>query len=354
MVEVLRTDWKAIRSNNLGVKSGSGVRGDVTMQKLHQWVQELHTLCITEGEAAAAVGRCARRMPPKELQQLQMMLDAADHSELSDFVRVLVFNVSDLFATAPVDILRPYSHLASSSPRAAAGTASSPRGGASAAAGGSDGGDTVAGALPGCGRRPQRDEFIRFAGYLPEGHKLSATAQALYESRRPPVPHSAAEDGSDQGEDAGAVALRRYPLRDVLGPCDLIKAIRGEGPPPPEQTYPDIQRTWREKTHTVNRDPLLDAVTMGDPVLAYSRVPEVRVRAAALAAAAALVRAERAAVEKGSSRRTREGSARSALGAMSRESSRMLVSSMSGIDQGSAGAQVLKVHHKAPDSRLAS
>jgi hypothetical protein len=133
-----------------------------------------------------------------------------------------------------------------------------------------------------------------------------------------------------------------YPLRDVLGPCDLILAIRGDGPPPPEQMYPDIQQAWREKTHTVIRDPLLDAVTMGDPVLAYSRVPEVRVRAAAIAAAAAVLKAEKAAAEKAASggRRARENSARNVglpRAPLSRQPSRMLMTNTSGL---AAGAQI--------------
>jgi hypothetical protein len=125
ILKVLDEDWRRIRSLNLGepmqetlrrmhtplpapppthkrshacsqtgVRSGTSIGDSLLLQKLHHWVRELHGLCITQPEAADALGALCRQLEHSDMQQLQVMLDTSGHSELSDFVRLLVFNVS--------------------------------------------------------------------------------------------------------------------------------------------------------------------------------------------------------------------------------------------------------------------
>lgn len=55
-----------------GVKSGTGIVDELILQKLNQWVKEMHMLCISKEDASEALGRAARQLDPGDLQQLQV------------------------------------------------------------------------------------------------------------------------------------------------------------------------------------------------------------------------------------------------------------------------------------------
>ncbi|MEW5309561.1 MAG: hypothetical protein WDW38_001442 [Sanguina aurantia] len=103
LLRALQDEWPRIRNSNLGVLSGTAVVEDLVMRKIQAWATELHTLCITYGEAAALVGEFARRLGAAHMQQLQVMLDVTDHSSLADFVRLMVYNTSNPLAKEALD-----------------------------------------------------------------------------------------------------------------------------------------------------------------------------------------------------------------------------------------------------------
>lgn len=103
----------------------------------------------------------------------QVMLDTANHPELSDYIRVMVFNTTDPFASIPVDISKV--SMARGSPRAGrrgqSQTLMKPLSSNDA-----EGSRHI-------GPKPAREASIRFTGFLPEEHALTKIAKQLHQAR---------------------------------------------------------------------------------------------------------------------------------------------------------------------------
>eukprot|EP00195_Chlamydomonas_chlamydogama_P015464 CAMPEP_0202897774 /NCGR_PEP_ID=MMETSP1392-20130828/6460_1 /ASSEMBLY_ACC=CAM_ASM_000868 /TAXON_ID=225041 /ORGANISM="Chlamydomonas chlamydogama, Strain SAG 11-48b" /LENGTH=487 /DNA_ID=CAMNT_0049583517 /DNA_START=189 /DNA_END=1652 /DNA_ORIENTATION=+ len=295
LIQLLENEWKSVRSLNLGVKSGTSVAEELVIRKIQQWVQELHTLCISKEEAAKAVGKAARKLERSELQQLQVMLDVTDHHALSDFIRLMVYNTSEPFASVPIDHLE---HL--NRHKAASKTGRQSRSSGTGKAG------------TGFGRTrpaPERDEVLRFAGYLPEDHPLVQTAYGLYLMRLPgeEASRAASREAQERGASGRrqAMDLANDPVAKSMGPFELRSLLRS-APPPPEEVpiYNDVEHHWRNTTHTVLRDETLGCVMISDPLPPWLKLPEYKVKA---------MEAEKAAKQKEAMAARIYGSGRSGL-----------------------------------------
>lgn len=103
----------------------------------------------------------------------QVMLDTANHPELSDYIRVMVFNTTDPFASIPVDISKI--STGRGSPRAG-------RRGQSQALLNPLSSNDAEGSRH-IGPKPAREASIRFTGFLPEEHALTKIAKQLHQAR---------------------------------------------------------------------------------------------------------------------------------------------------------------------------
>ena len=171
---------------------------------------------------------------------MQVMLDAAGHEELTDFLRITRFNTTNPFADKPIGVIEKINPV------------SSRMGGVSTRSRAS-----VALSLPNRRTRsPIREgEHIRFAGFLPESHALSQTAYRLYQSRLPQ--DEAQSNGGEIDEaflaaeaerESVAAALRSYreayPV-DILGPCNLRERLQPRRSKTPQLEYADMEVRWR-------------------------------------------------------------------------------------------------------------
>ncbi|GLC35766.1 hypothetical protein PLESTB_000492000 [Pleodorina starrii] len=174
LTEVLRTEWRRIKSSNLGVLSGTAVVEELLLRRIQSWAGELHMLAISTCAAAERLGALCRAMDGTELQQLLVMFDQTGHPDLSDFVRVMVFNTSDPAAKEVVGDLRALRAANSAGRRGRSSSGSFRR--------------RAAPPPPPPPRFlvpvPDDPAAMRFAGLLPEGHRLVAGAHAAAERRR--------------------------------------------------------------------------------------------------------------------------------------------------------------------------
>jgi hypothetical protein len=145
-------------------------------------------------------------------------------------------------------------------------------------------------------QKPSRNEAVRFTGFLPEGHAWSQAAYRLYSSRYHPVEEKSVSTASDGDFNADAereaAALRSYP--EILGPCNLIDAIRPPRSKTPVPGYAevDIEARWRETIHTVDKDVILNKIIITKPFPVWEIQPQFKQRAAAAAVAAAAASAK--------------------------------------------------------------
>eukprot|EP00198_Chlamydomonas_reinhardtii_P014016 XP_001703353.1 predicted protein [Chlamydomonas reinhardtii] len=105
-MEVLRSEWRSIKTTNLGVLSGTAVVEELLLRRISAWARELHMLAITHASASERLAALCRGMSTQELQQLQVMFDVTGHPELSDYCRLVVYNTADPNAKAVVGDLR--------------------------------------------------------------------------------------------------------------------------------------------------------------------------------------------------------------------------------------------------------
>ncbi|GAX79775.1 hypothetical protein CEUSTIGMA_g7215.t1 [Chlamydomonas eustigma] len=273
LIDLVQTEWKTIRALNLGVRSGTGIIDDLLLQRVHQLVQGLHMLCITSEEAAAMISKMARTLPLHDFQQLQVILDAADHPELSDYLRIMVFHTTDPFALKPLGLidkqppktegLRPQSQR----PRPL-------------------GQHTLAPSHATNCTLNTRNELVRFTGMLKEDHALSRTALQLYKSR---LPDLQGPDGGMQEQRrevteeekqaaAAAAALKGYNLLDTIGPFNIRQSLAPLTSKPPVVEYPDMEARWRATTHTVDQDVLLNNIVIDNPMPVWVHMPQYKQR----------------------------------------------------------------------------
>uniref|UniRef100_A0A383W4I5 Uncharacterized protein n=1 Tax=Tetradesmus obliquus TaxID=3088 RepID=A0A383W4I5_TETOB len=88
--QLLLSEWQTIRGANLGVKSGTSILEDVLLLQLNQLATHLHTLAVSDQEAASRLVELAGKLSEQHFQQLQVLLDVLGHEELSDFLALLV------------------------------------------------------------------------------------------------------------------------------------------------------------------------------------------------------------------------------------------------------------------------
>mmetsp|Transcript_22826 Transcript_22826/g.58107 ORF Transcript_22826/g.58107 Transcript_22826/m.58107 type:complete len:441 (-) Transcript_22826:118-1440(-) len=255
--DFLVQEWQCVRSLNLGVKSGTGMVDEIILRRVATWVAELHMLCISHETAADALGRLARRLNRDQLQQFQVLCDTTGHEYLSDFVRLCVYNTSEPFAKQAVDVV--------------AGRRGAQRKRSQSADMGQAKGPLT---QPYMGPRPERDEFIRFAGYLPPEHPLVQGAYRLYLSRLPPeeVPQQQDEGAHSSVDDWSLEQLNRALAGRTLGSTQHDKDAQHDKLP----LYGDVEARWRATNHTVIRDEVFNPIVVGDPLPLYASMPDYK------------------------------------------------------------------------------
>ncbi|KAG2443011.1 hypothetical protein HYH02_009427 [Chlamydomonas schloesseri] len=169
LLEMLHSEWRNIKTTNLGVLSGTAVVEELLLRRVGAWARELHMLAITHASASERLADLCRAMSTQELQQMQVMFDVTGHPELSDYCRLMVYNTADPNAKAVVGDLGAL--RAASAARRSRSTPSSRRR-----------------APPPPPPRPHNryaddPHAMRFAGLLPDGHRLVSGAHAARERR---------------------------------------------------------------------------------------------------------------------------------------------------------------------------
>ncbi|KAG2499272.1 hypothetical protein HYH03_002850 [Edaphochlamys debaryana] len=291
LMEILRTEWKNIKTTNLGVLSGTAVVEELLLRRIQTAARELHLLAITHAPAAERLAELCRGMSVAELQQLQVMFDSTGHPELSDYVRLMVYNTSDPAAKEVVGDLRAL--RAGSGTRRARSTPSRRRGPPQPPP-----------------RRP--DPFasdprsLRFAHLLTSDHPLVAGAHAAAERRRAEEEEArrlaeakaarararaeAAALGSVAGEDSFATGEQERRMADASARSALLQQHRRGDPPEILPYYlADVQEQWRRTVGTrVSAEGVFGtSIMLSEPLPPYEAPPEVaRMRADAEAAAA--------------------------------------------------------------------
>lgn len=289
ILELMRIEWKTTRSLNLGVRSGTGVGDVLIVQKLRGWAQELLLLIITSEEAGVAMAVQARKTSREELQQIQVLFDSLGLTELSDYIRVMVFNTGDPWVKKPIG-KKPPACIMRSTVGGDGGRAQSPKRGMvstpSTIRGGSgtspSGGSHRPPTLP--HHRLDGPDDLRFSGLLKENHPLLEKAKVIRASRRKTAAdedRAAGLDGSckmgsgsgdkpdvQKGGGAGPSAQvfsgADYSVAAILGSsCTLRQELEaGREVVKPHLEYTDVEHKWRETNHTSNKDAVLDTIMM--------------------------------------------------------------------------------------------
>ncbi|KAL6759844.1 hypothetical protein V8C86DRAFT_2565552 [Haematococcus lacustris] len=208
----LETEWQSLRSLNLGVKSGTGIVDELQIRKIQEWVQELHVLVVANTAAADTVAELARQLTKLQRQHLQVMLDVTGHEMLTDFIRISVYNTSNPFASVPIDGPDPAALRAARRLRGR----SSGRGAV-----------TDVPKSPELRRRPPREEFLRFAGYLPQENALVQQAYSLYLNRLPTEQSGPCSEG---GSPSGPSIAQRTSAQSVSQPGGQATGFELQGP----------------------------------------------------------------------------------------------------------------------------
>ncbi|GFR41291.1 hypothetical protein Agub_g1796, partial [Astrephomene gubernaculifera] len=279
LLEVLRTEWRSIRSSNLGVLSGTAVVEELLLRRIQSWAAELHLLAITHRSAAERLGALCRGMGAEELQQLLVMLDQTGHPELSDFVRLVVFNTADPAAKGVVGDLRAL--RAAHGGRRARSTPSNRRRAPSTQLSSARPFSHLLSSGP-----PDDPASLRFAGLLPEGHRLVAGARAVAERRRQQ------EEEQRRAAEARAEARARARAEAAAGSGEDAEAERrpsdasarhsvlhGRGAPPDILPYfmADVEEQWRRTVGTrVPAEGVSDTcILLSEPLPTYEAPPDV-------------------------------------------------------------------------------
>lgn len=291
LLGVLREEWKRIRTSNLGVLSGTAVVEELLMRRIQTWATELHSLCIMHETASDRLAAMGRKLPPRELQQLQVMLDQTNHPDLADYLRLMVFNTSNPAAKAVVgDLTHMKTVLLAHSPSRRARSTPSTRRNGSGGVGGQTGlahkrhiVNPAAVAEPGA---------LRFSGLLPDGHRLVSAAVHVLADRA--VAEEAARRAAEeraarararassstpdpQAAERAANAAARLKAQEEQAYRQALLASRFK---PPVELDPywaaDLTETWRTTTHT--RVPAgegsIGTIFISEPVPLYEVPPE--------------------------------------------------------------------------------
>ncbi|KAJ9527090.1 hypothetical protein QJQ45_025206 [Haematococcus lacustris] len=267
----LETEWQSLRSLNLGVKSGTGIVDDLQIRKIQEWVQELHVLVVANTAAADTVAELARQLTKLQRQHLQVMLDVTGHEMLTDFIRISVYNTSNPFASVPIDGPDPAALRAARRLRGR----SSGRGAAN---------DVPK--SPELRRRPPREEFLRFAGYLPQENALVQQAYSLYLNRLPTEQSGPCSEG---GLPSGPSIAQRTSAQSFSQPGAQATGFELQGPSLQEEIeaerrrrlprqpsiamWVDVDKRWRSLNHHTQQDELLNPITVLDPIPLYVNSP---------------------------------------------------------------------------------
>eukprot|EP00798_Chlamydomonas_sp_ICE-L_P008202 gene8202-1464_t len=268
----LETKWKDIRSLNLGIKSGTGVVDDLTMTSIQAQVKELNMLCISREEAADAIGKVAQKLKRTQLQQLQLLFDVMGHDYLADYIRVMVYNTADPMAKVPVDRLAmPKKGKKSTKAAITIGRKQST-------------GLHNPSQAPEARMKPERDEVLRFAGFLPENHPLSQKAYGLYLSR---LPDTRVLDrkpaGDDNGDGGGMSEAEIYAERHGVRQALHEAFYEGRAKDPDEEKdvpmYMSIEERWKATTHTIVKDETVcNTIMISDTLPAWLKQPEYKTK----------------------------------------------------------------------------
>ncbi|GIL43304.1 hypothetical protein Vafri_1091 [Volvox africanus] len=289
LMDVLRTEWRRIKSSNLGVLSGTAVVEELLLRRIQSWASELHMLAISSTAAAEKLGALCRGMDGTELQQLLVMFDQTGHPDLSDFVRVMVFNTSDPAAKEVVGDLRAL-RAANSANRRARST-------------------------PGSGRRrgptappppprflvhvPDDPSTLRFAALLSGEHRLVVGAQAAAERRRQQeeeerrameAREARARARFEAAAGAGGRGIGAKLERRLSDASARQRALGRDKPELLPYWLADVEEQWRRTVATrIPAEGVYDSVIMAHEALpVYEAMPEaalLRIEAEEAAAA---------------------------------------------------------------------
>lgn len=289
LLNILATEWRNIRSLNLGVKSGTGVVDELLVRKVQQCAAELHTLCISNDRAAERLAKLAQTLPRKELQQLQTLLDVTDHQVLSDYINVIVYNTShpprngsgqDLYNTGTAGLKRR--KAAKKNANSSHSQVISGNGQVSTQQWLSD-------------RRPWRDDpLFKFAGFLNDEHPLVQAAYNIHQNRvREAEEKAAAEaraDADRQAALAAEKATRLEALRQRTAQARVeweLQHSKAEKERKLEGSLgtvglEDLEDAWRDlgkkggvMTRLTTPSSFLNDILLSDPLRSYSVEPAV-------------------------------------------------------------------------------
>jgi hypothetical protein len=245
LMKHLHEEFAAIRSLNLGVMSGTNVGDALALTRLRQLARELSLLAVSSELCSNELARMARKLSRQELASLQNLLDSQNMDELSDFIRLMVYNTGDLMCKEvvgkppPASALRPISNDRSpTKPRNKSPVEKKTA--------------TVNRTTRRVTQRTDEDG-IRFATLSPNS-RLVQLARERHQSRLPKGPAevsvSTTPEPRDEEElllEAAAPLYESGGLGESMGPPNLRAQIRS--PEPESQAPPlwsDVERTWKD------------------------------------------------------------------------------------------------------------
>lgn len=254
LITHIKAELSSLRSLNLGVTSGSDLSKMLILQRLRKDSQQLSLLCISSDLCSDEVGRMARSLSKEELSNLQVLLDSQNLDELSDFIRMMVYNTGDSLAKEEVG-KAPKMHLLHSANKKSMNLATNKL-------------STIE--TQSVRKRGQRSQIqdadgLKFASLSPDS-LLTSTAKAILKLRQLPEFVHGSEEAEiiqeiDEDELALSTASPLYSLDPIgrsLGPCTLTKLVRGDPEPPPARPiYTDNEKVWKKSISTFTKDVLL-------------------------------------------------------------------------------------------------
>ncbi|KXZ56717.1 hypothetical protein GPECTOR_1g646 [Gonium pectorale] len=269
----------------VGVLSGTAVVEELLLRRIQTWAAELHCLAITNPTAAERLGALCRVMGQQELQQLLVMLDQTGHPELSDFVRLMVYNTGDPTAQTVVGDLRPLREASGAKKVRQSSSRRRP---------------PAMPSLPPRVPTPVHEDpnLLRFSTLLPEGHRLVLGAQQAAarrkqeeEEQRRAVEARAAKarakeegldsDAAKEDTDAGATAGAAAGTEDSSAAADSpsrTALLPGLAPLPDfEASEMDVEEQWRRTVATrLPAESVFDTcIMLAEPLPAYEAPPDV-------------------------------------------------------------------------------
>jgi hypothetical protein len=101
LVSLLDKEYRFVYSHNLGVQSGTSVMEDVQVQRVRALCSRIAAMVAHESAYAEALIAVCKAMSPARLNRMQTVFDSLDMEHVTDFVRLSMFDSSDIFRQTP-------------------------------------------------------------------------------------------------------------------------------------------------------------------------------------------------------------------------------------------------------------